>query len=63
MITQSSRNTSFRASLTFLSLTFGAFRAWHQRRRDQRILDSLGPDQLKDIGYVRGSRGEYERNW
>jgi uncharacterized protein YjiS (DUF1127 family) len=62
MFTQSTPTNRFRTSISFLSLTFGAFRVWNQKRRDQRILDSLGPEQLKDIGYRRSpNRDEYER--
>ena len=61
MITQSTRATRFRPPLSFLSLTFGAFRAWNQKRKHQRILDSLGPEQLKDIGYRRSPYGGYEQ--
>ena len=62
MITHTTRAIRFRTHLSFLPLAFGAFRAWNQKRKDQRILDSLGPEQLKDIGYRRSSYGGYERN-
>ena len=39
-------------------------RAWLRRRRDQRILDGLTADQLKDIGYRRLPSGGFsEREW
>jgi uncharacterized protein YjiS (DUF1127 family) len=40
---------------------FDALRSWQRRRRDQRILDSLSPEQLKDIGYHRLPSGDLER--
>ena len=48
MTAASNTTEKFRASFAILSLAIGAFRAWHQKRRDQRILDSLSPDQLKE---------------
>lgn len=40
---------------------FNAFLAWHRKRQDQRILDGLSQEQLKDIGYHRLPSGELER--
>ena len=57
------RSEKFRASFSNLSLAIGAFRAWHQRRRDQRILNSLSDTQLKDIGVHRLPGGDYGREW
>ena len=34
-----------------------------QKRKEQRILDNLSPEMLKDIGCYRNSTGEYKRNW
>ena len=63
MTATSTRTPKFRASLSTLSLAIGAFRAWHQQRRDQRILDSLSDAQLRDIGVDRRPGGDYWRNW
>jgi uncharacterized protein YjiS (DUF1127 family) len=63
MTATSARSTKFRASFSTLSLAIGAFRAWHQKRRDRRILDSLSDAQLRDIGCDRLPGGDYWRNW
>ena len=39
-------------------------RAWLRRRRDLRILESLGEEQLKDIGFRRLPTGDFgPREW
>jgi uncharacterized protein YjiS (DUF1127 family) len=42
----------------------GRIRNWIRRRRDQRILDGLSVEQLKDIGFRRLPTGELgPREW
>jgi uncharacterized protein YjiS (DUF1127 family) len=63
MTAASTSTEKFRASFSTLSLAIGAFRAWHQKRQDRRILDGLSEQQLRDIGVHRFPDGDYGREW
>src|SRR5947208_2061907 len=56
MTAASPRTEKFRASFSSLSLAIGAFRAWHQKRRDQRILDGMS-DMHRGSGFGDGGCG------
>jgi uncharacterized protein YjiS (DUF1127 family) len=61
MTTSKARREAFEPIVGFTHGFFNAFLTWHRKRRDQRILDSLSQEQLKDIGYYRLPSGEIER--
>jgi uncharacterized protein YjiS (DUF1127 family) len=61
MTTSKARQETFAPIVGFIHGFFSAFLTWHRKRQDQRILDGLSQEQLKDIGYHRLPSGDLER--